>query len=147
AASAASRPLLGKATVRGRQLGGLARALRPRRPTAHVFGGETTVTVHGDGRGGRNQELALAAALILDGSRGRILLAAGTDGIDGPTENAGGLADGGTAARIRGAGLNPAAALANNDAATALEAAGDALRTGPTGTNVCDLTVVLAEPG
>lgn len=145
AANAASQPLLGEAAVRGRQLGGLARALRPRRPTAHVFGGETTVTVRGGGRGGRNQELALAAALILDGLKGRVLLAAGTDGIDGPTENAGGLADGGTAARIRGAGVDPTAALANNDAATALEAAGDALRVGPTGTNVCDLTVVLAE--
>lgn len=136
-------PLLGEASARGRQLGALGRAADPARPTALVLGGETTVTVHGRGRGGRNQELALAAALVLEGRRGRVLLAAGTDGIDGPTENAGGLVDGGTVERIRQGGVDPRVSLSHNDAATALEAAGDALRTGPTGTNVCDLTLVL----
>ena len=142
-----ARPLAGEASSRGRQLGALARALAPRHPAAVVLGGETTVTVTGDGRGGRNQELALAAALVLDGAPRRVLLAAGTDGIDGPTENAGAVVDGGTVARITAQGLDPVARLANNDAATALEAAGDVLRTGPTGTNVGDLTVLLAAPG
>ena len=138
-----SRPLAGEAAARGRQLGALCRTVKPVRPTALVLGGETTVTVHGQGRGGRNQELALAAALVLEGRRGRVLLAAGTDGIDGPTENAGGLVDGETVERIRRSGLDPQARLRDNDAATALEAAGDEVRTGPTGTNVGDLTVLL----
>ena len=141
-----ARPLAGEASSRGRQLGALARVLAPRHPTAVVLGGETTVTVTGDGRGGRNQELALAAALALDGAAGRVLLAAGTDGIDGPTENAGAVVDGGTVARIAAQGLDPVARLARNDAATALEAAGDSLRTGPTGTNVGDLTMLLVAP-
>jgi len=139
-------PLLGEASARGIQLGALAASARPGRPTAVVLGGETTVTVRGRGRGGRNQELALAASLRLDARPGRVLLAAGTDGVDGPTENAGGLVDGGTVGRIRAGGIDPRASLDDNDAATALEAAGDALRTGPTGTNVCDLTLLLLGP-
>ncbi|NOZ77895.1 MAG: DUF4147 domain-containing protein [Acidobacteria bacterium] len=142
----AARFLTGEASARGRQLAALAQALVPRAPYAIVFGGETTVTVRGTGRGGRNQELALAAAILLDGVPGRVLLAAGTDGIDGMSPNAGALIDGTTAARIRAAGIDPSRALAANDSATALEAAGDVLVTGPTGTNVCDLTLLLATP-
>jgi len=138
--------LLGEASVRGRQLAGLAQAVRRGLPVAIVAGGETTVTVRGSGRGGRNQELALAASLVLDGCGGRVFLAAGTDGIDGPTANAGGLVDGATATRIRRSGLDPVVSLRDNDAATALEAAGDALRTGPTGANVGDVAVLLIRP-
>ena len=139
----APEPLTGEAAVRGRQLAALALAVPPGRRTALLWGGETTVTVRGSGRGGRNQELALAAALVLAGSGGRVLLAAGTDGIDGVTPNAGAVVDGGTADRIRAAGHDPRAALWDNDAGTVLEASGDVLVTGPTGTNVCDLTAIL----
>jgi len=138
-----SQPLAGEASARGRQLGGLAAALAPRRPTALVLGGETTVTVRGSGRGGRNQELAVAAALQLAGAGPAVLLAAGTDGIDGFSDNAGAIVDPGTVDRMDRAGVDPLAALAGNDSATALEAVDDALVTGPTGTNVCDITMVL----
>ena len=115
-------------------------------PACLVLGGETTVTVRGNGRGGRNQELALAAALALEGVDGVSVMALATDGSDGPTDSSGAIVDGATAAAIRAAGLDPAAALAANDAGPALEAAGAQLKTGPTGTNVNDLTVVLARP-
>ncbi len=137
-------PLTGEARVRGTHLGALARCLRPRGPFALVLGGETTVTVRGSGRGGRNQELALAAALQLEGGPPRVLLAAGTDGIDGLSEAAGALVDPGTTDRLRAAGFDPRAALAANDSGSALAAAGDALVTGPTGTNVCDVTLLLS---
>jgi glycerate 2-kinase len=114
-----------------------------RRRVALLWGGETTVTVKGDGRGGRNQEVALAAALTLEGLAGIAVGSVGTDGIDGPTDAAGALVDGGTVARGREAGLEPAAALARNDAYPFLCAAGDLLFTGPTGTNVNDVCVAL----
>ncbi len=132
--------LSGEARRAGRRLVGLARAAGA--PVLLLAGGETTVTVTGDGRGGRCQELALAAALELEGSPGAVLLAAGTDGTDGPTDAAGGWADAATAARGRARGRDPAMALARNDAYGFLEAAGDLLRTGPTGTNVRDLVLV-----
>jgi glycerate 2-kinase len=114
-------------------------------PACIVLGGETTVTIHGSGRGGRNQELALAAALALEGN-GRIsLMALATDGTDGPTDGAGGVVDGSTAAAIRAAGIDPSAALRENDSYAALEACGALLKTGPTGTNVNDLLVILVE--
>ena len=112
-------------------------------PACLVLGGETTVTVKGAGRGGRNQELALAAALLLEGIDGVSILALATDGTDGPTDSAGGVIDGGTAAAIRAAGIDPAAALADNDSYPALDSCGALLRTGPTGTNVNDLLVLL----
>lgn len=109
--------------------------------TIGVLAGETTVEVTGAGSGGRNQEAALAAAMAIEG--GEILfMAAGTDGIDGPTDAAGGLVDGGTTGLIEQAGWNPAAALTDNDSYHALEAAGALIRTGPTGTNVADLWIV-----
>ena len=142
---ATDRPLVGEAAARGRQLGALLCAVQPPRPSAVVLGGETTVTVRGDGAGGRSQELALAAAVTMDGfDRARVVLAAGTDGIDGASDNAGALVDPGTVVRIRDAGLDPVEALQRNDSATALAAAGDVIVTGPTGTNVCDLTLLLA---
>ncbi len=112
-------------------------------PCAVVSGGEATVIVRGDGMGGPNQEFALTLAVELDGLDGWAAFAADTDGNDGSTEAAGGLVDGGTAARMREAGVDPVAALEKNDAHAALEAGGALLVTGPTGTNVNDLRVVL----
>ncbi len=138
--------LEGEASDRGRELGANARRNRPNRPIAEIFGGETTVTVRGSGRGGRNQELALSAALELENAAAAVLLAGGTDGIDGLSENAGAVVDPTTVARLRATGIDPQTALANNDSATAFEAVGDAIRTGPSGTNVCDVTIVLTGP-
>jgi hydroxypyruvate reductase len=112
-------------------------------PCALVSGGEATVTVRGEGKGGPNQEFALALALALDGVEGWAAFAADTDGGDGPTEAAGGLVTGATAGRIRDGGIDPEDALENNDAYAALEVAGALLFTGPTGTNVNDLRVAL----
>lgn len=112
-------------------------------PCAVVSGGEATVTVRGDGAGGPNQEFALALAVELDGIAGWAVLAADTDGNDGPTDAAGGLVDGATAEAIRSGGTDPEEALANNDTYAALEAGGALLITGPTGTNVNDLRVAL----
>ena len=110
---------------------------------AFLAGGETVVHLRGSGLGGRNQELALAAALGLDGLPGAAVFSVGSDGTDGPTDAAGGYADGGTAAAIRAAGLDPGALLRNNDAYHALAACGGLLMTGPTGTNVNDVAVAL----
>jgi glycerate 2-kinase len=118
-------------------------------PVCLVGGGETTVTVRGGGRGGRNGELALTFAIemerrVRDGDACWVFLAAGTDGIDGPTDSAGGLVDPGTIGRMRAAGIDPREALEDNDSHTALDAAGDLLRTGPTGTNVADIAIFIA---
>jgi len=122
----------------------LARALIDGPPGIHLWGGEPVVTLPAEpGRGGRAQTLALAAARILDGRGGLYLLAAGTDGSDGPTEDAGALVDGASAARCRAAGIDPAAALASADAGSALAAAGDLIHTGPTGSNVMDIMIGL----
>ena len=112
-------------------------------PCAIVSGGEATVVVRGDGTGGPNQEFALTLAVELDGVDGWAAFAADTDGNDGPTDAAGGLVDGGTASKMREAGVDPVRALEENDARAALEAGGALLVTGPTGTNVNDLRVVL----
>jgi len=114
------------------------------RPACLLWGGETTVTVRGRGQGGRNQELALAAALALEGLAQVVLVALGTDGTDGPTDAAGAVATGETIARARALGLDPAAHLANNDAYPFFEALDDLIRTGPTGTNVNDLLFLFA---
>lgn len=114
------------------------------RPCCLVLGGETTVTVRGRGKGGRNQELALAAALKLDGLADVLLVALATDGNDGPTDAAGAVADGTTIARARALGLDPYAALAENDAYPFFDRLGDLLLTGPTNTNVNDLAFVFA---
>ncbi len=109
-------------------------------PCLLVSGGETTVTVgDGGGTGGPNQEFALASALALADRPGLATLALGTDGTDGPTDVAGGLVDGSTLDRLAAAGIDPEARLREHDATPALTAAGDAVRTGPTGTNVMDL--------
>jgi glycerate 2-kinase len=112
-------------------------------PACLVWGGETTVTVRGKGKGGRNQELALAAALALEGLPDVALLALATDGTDGPTDAAGAIVDGRTVEIARASGWDPAATLADNNAYPLLDAVGALLRTGPTGTNVNDITVLL----
>lgn len=114
-------------------------------PLCVISSGETTVRVRGRGRGGRNQELALAAVDALAAwSRPVILASVGTDGVDGPTDAAGAVAASDTLARASGAGLGPPSAyLADNDAYRYFEALGDLVRTGPTGTNVGDLQVCL----
>jgi hydroxypyruvate reductase len=109
-----------------------------------VAGGESVVRLPPNpGRGGRNQQLALAAAFEIRGDPERLVMAVGTDGIDGPTEDAGGLVDGQSCQRMARAGLDAATALAGADAGRALEAAGDLVTTGPTGTNVGDLVLAL----
>ncbi len=111
-----------------------------------IAGGETTVTVRGNGRGGRNQEAALAAAIELEGIRGVSMLTLATDGSDGNTDAAGALVDGETIRRAREAGTDPHVGLSRNDSSTVLNAAGDLLRTGPTGTNVADVWWLLGDP-
>ncbi len=115
-------------------------------PACVVWGGETTVTVRGGGRGGRNQELALAAAIALQGWPGVVIASLGTDGIDGPTDAAGAIADGESIHRAYLLGLDALAHLNANDAYAFFEALGDLIRTGPTGTNVNDIGVLLIEP-
>ena len=113
------------------------------RPACLLSGGETTVTVRGDGLGGRNQEFSLAAAIEIDGLDGVVILSGGTDGTDGPTDAAGGIVDGSTIDRSRAKNLDAAAFLAQNDSYHFLKATEDLLVTGPTLTNVMDLQVTL----
>ena len=139
----------GEARDVGRVMAAMAREVRARArpftpPVALLSGGETTVTLRGkSGRGGRNSEFLLAFTLAIEGLEGIAAMAADTDGIDGSEDNAGAFADGQSAARMRAAGIDPAGALARNDAWGAFAAAGDLLLTGPTGTNVHDLRVIL----
>jgi glycerate-2-kinase len=141
-----SEPLAGEAREEARRLVSLVRKAPLQMEYCLVAGGETTVTVTGSGRGGRNQELALAAALELASSPGVTLLAAGTDGTDGPTDAAGAFADSRTVARGRAAGVDARAALAENDSHGFFALEGGLLRTGPTGTNVMDLALLLITP-
>jgi hydroxypyruvate reductase len=143
---AATGALCGEARRVAPRLVALADASRAERPLCLVAGGETVVTVTGSGRGGRNQELALAAALAIAGRADVALLAAGTDGADGTTDAAGAFADGGTVARGARAGSDASAALADNDAHGFFAREGGLVRTGPTGTNVADLAFVLRDP-
>jgi glycerate 2-kinase len=112
-------------------------------PACVISGGETTVTIRGSGVGGRNQEFALAAALDIAGLRDIVVLSAGTDGTDGPTDAAGAIVDGGTLARAAARGLDAAAHLANNDSYPFFEELGNLIKTGPTGTNVADVRIML----
>jgi glycerate 2-kinase len=116
-------------------------------PACVLAGGETTVTIHGKGKGGRNQELALACAIAIDGWGGISMFSAGTDGTDGPTDAAGALVDGTTCGRAREAGLDPRAFLLENDSYSLFESLGDLLKTGPTRTNVMDIICVLVNHG
>ena len=111
-----------------------------------ISGGETTVTVQGAGKGGRNTELALAFALEIEGEEGITLLSAGTDGNDGPTDAAGADVDGKTMQKAREKNLDPLAYLDNNDSYTFFQKTGNLLITGPTGTNVMDIQIIVIEP-
>ena len=110
---------------------------------AFIAGGETVVVLTGKGKGGRNQELALAAAEGIDGMENAAVFSVGSDGTDGPTDAAGGYADGGTAQALRGQGVSISQVLRDNDAYHALKACGGLIVTGPTGTNVNDVAVAL----
>ncbi|MHB1006225.1 MAG: glycerate kinase type-2 family protein [Chloroflexota bacterium] len=114
------------------------------RPACIVSGGETTVTIRGKGKGGRNQELSLAAALKVAGISDMAVISLATDGSDGPTDASGAVADGETAARAKAAGLDPWAYLAANDSYNFFARLDDLLITGPTNTNVNDLIFVFA---
>jgi glycerate-2-kinase len=136
----------GEARDLGRRRGALLAALDPKAPVALLAGGETTGTLRGDGRGGRSQELALAAALAIAGAPGVCLLAAGTDGNDGPTDAAGAFADGDSVKRGGARGVSAADRLREHDSYTFFDREGGLLRTGSTGTNVRDLVVATALP-
>jgi hydroxypyruvate reductase len=123
----------------------IAQAARnaPKGAQCLIFGGETTVTLRGTGRGGRNQELALRVAMELQGfDREWVFLSGGTDGRDGPTDAAGGIVDAGSLARM----TTPLAHLANNASYDALLSSDDLLMTGGTGTNVADVQIMLIAP-
>lgn len=110
-----------------------------------IYGGETTVTVKGGGKGGRNTEMALAFALAVEGVEGIAFLSAGTDGTDGPTDAAGAIVDGATITSARAKGLNPEAYLDRNDSYSFFKETGELVITGPTGTNVMDIQIALIE--
>jgi glycerate 2-kinase len=114
-----------------------------RAPACVITGGETTVTIRGKGMGGRNQEFALAAALAIEGMEGCGVLSGGTDGTDGPTDAAGAFADGTTIARAKRKNLDAVETLRQHDSYPFFQALGDLLMTGPTGTNVMDLRILL----
>jgi len=114
------------------------------KPAGIVAGGETTVTVVGKGKGGRNQEVALGAALKIGSMDGVVIASVSTDGVDGPTDAAGAIVDGKTLQRARGLRLNPREFLANNDSYMFFSKLRDLVFSGPTGTNVCDVTVIVA---
>lgn len=148
AATVLTTYLEGEAREVGRVAASLARELAQpsggplRRPALLICGGETTVTLRGDGLGGRNQELALGAVAGLAGLQGALLVALATDGGDGPTDAAGAVVSGETLARAQALGLDPAGFLRRNDAYHFFAALGDLLRPGPTLTNVNDLLFI-----
>jgi len=138
-----STQVQGEAREVARVFAAVAREIRttghPVKPPACVIaGGETTVTIHGNGAGGRNQEFTLAAAIDIAGLKNVVVLSAGTDGADGPTDAAGAIADGTSIARQDAIGM-----LANNDSYHFFEPLGDLIKTGPTGTNVADIQIIL----
>ncbi len=141
--------LEGDAKKVGRSVAGRALAELARYPSGSerclIWGGETTVRVTGRGMGGRSQELALSAAEQISGIEGITILSSGSDGSDGPTDAAGGIVDGLTWEKIRSAGRNPAEMLEDNDSYNALDTAGALFKTGPTGTNVNDIVIVLIQ--
>ena len=117
----------------------------PHKKSVFIYGGETTVTVKGRGKGGRNQEIALSASIALKNQPDILLFSLGSDGTDGPTDAAGGIVDGISYSKMISAGINPDDYLNNNDSYNALDSIGALIRTGPTGTNVNDITVVIVK--
>jgi hydroxypyruvate reductase len=124
-----------------RQIQKTGQPLKP--PCAVIMGGETVVHLRGNGKGGRNQELALAAAKGIDGLENTLVFSVGSDGTDGPTDAAGGMVTGGFAAACKEMGIDLDAHLSDNNSYHVLKAAGGLVVTGPTGTNVNDLMMVL----
>jgi len=137
-----SSDLQGEARMRAKEM--VADLGEELHPSCVLAGGETTVTVRGARKGGRNQGFALAAAIELRGIPNLALLSAGTDGTDGPTDAAGAIALGDTVDRGKALGMNAEAYLAENDSYSFFDRLGDLVRTGPTGTNVMDVCVSLA---
>ena len=142
-----SSGLSGEARDVGRWLAGKAHAIKQskdvRRPRCLISGGETTVTVTGNGSGGRNMELALSFAMEIEGMNGVTLLSAGTDGTDGPTDAAGAVVDGQTVIEAKSHGMHPESYLKNNDSYNFFKKIDGLLITGPTGTNVMDIQVMI----
>lgn len=139
----------GEANQVGRVLGSIAREMvvwnSPiAKPSALIVGGETTVTVRGKGTGGRNQEVALGAALSMSSIEGAVVASMGTDGIDGPTDAAGAIVDGSTINRANALQMKTEKFLAENDSYNFFLKLGDLIRTGPTGTNVNDVAIMIA---
>lgn len=144
-----SAELSGEARETGRWLAHKALAVKRtmgmQTPLCLISGGETTVNVTGAGKGGRNMELALSFAMEMEGVPGISLLSAGTDGTDGPTDAAGAVVDGTTTAAARARGIDPETYLRANDSYNFFRKIGGLFITGPTGTNVMDVQLVLIE--
>jgi hydroxypyruvate reductase len=154
ATSLGYRPLIFSSFIEGearevaKVLIGLAKEVRKTQhpigaPACLIFGGESTVTIRGKGMGGRNQEIALSAALCMEGMRDALFLSLGTDGSDGPTDAAGALADGGTVGRAQELGMKALEYLQENNSYHFFDKLGDLIKTGPTNTNVNDIQIVL----
>ena len=144
-----STAIEGEANQIGRVLGSVVREMavwdRPlAKPSAFIIGGETTVTVRGKGTGGRNQEVALGAALSMSSIESAVVASMGTDGIDGPTDAAGAIVDGNTISRADALQMKAEKFLADNDSYNFFLRLGDLIRTGPTGTNVNDVAIIIA---
>jgi hydroxypyruvate reductase len=137
--------MTGEARVAGWRLASQLQAANPR--ACLIMGGETTVRIRGEGLGGRNQELALGAAMALEGVDGFAVMSLATDGVDGPTDAAGARLDAKSILRAKKLGFSPDAALARNDTYPLLEAIGALIKTGPTGTNLNDIAVGLKYRG
>ncbi len=140
--------ITGEAREAGKWLADIARSKRSNgsnRLNCLISGGETTVTVKGNGKGGRNMELALAFAMEIEGVKGITLLSAGTDGTDGPTDAAGAIVDGETVKKARAIGVDPLEYLNNNDSYNFFKKIDALFVTGPTGTNVMDIQIMVIE--
>lgn len=138
-----SQQICGEARLMGESIVAQALAYTGKKPACLLFGGETTVTIRGNGLGGRNQELVLAAALSLPPESNLFILSVGTDGTDGPTDAAGAFTDGQQLQLAQQLGLNVKSYLDNNDAYHFFEKVNGLIKTGPTQTNVMDIVVVL----
>ena len=139
--------MTGEAYEKGREIArnAIEFAKTPHEKTVFIYGGETTVTIKGKGKGGRNQEIALSAAIELKNTEDILIFSLGSDGTDGPTDAAGGMADGMTYEKMMSAGISPEEYLQDNNSYNALKTIGDIIITGPTGTNVNDITVVIIQ--
>jgi hydroxypyruvate reductase len=136
-----TRDVAGVHTAIAKEIRASGQPLKP--PACIISGGETTVTIKGNGLGGRNQEFVLTAAMTIAGTENVAVLSGGTDGTDGPTDAAGAIADGSTIARAAASGLTAADFLNRNDSYRFFDPLGDLIKTGPTRTNVMDVRLVL----